>query len=127
MSGREHVKAMNNVGHHGDQQQLGKAVERETVRAGTRALLDRPVGSFDFCDMTVGSHNFHVNGGHVRPDALEFMVAMNVADLKSAKGVGGNDREQGGNDGGLFAVGNVHGGAVHEITGNGVEKGWPWT
>ena len=36
--GGEHVKATYNVGHHGNQQQFGRASEREAVRAGTCAL-----------------------------------------------------------------------------------------
>ena len=92
------------------------------MQARVRSLLDRSVGPFDFPNMTVGGHNFHVNRRHIRTDALKFMITMDVADFKSTKGVGGDDGTQGCNDGGLFAIGNVHGGAEHEMTGNGVKK-----
>ena len=55
--------------------------------AGAGALLDGPIGTFDFTDVIVGRNNVKVDGKHVVADTLELSVGVDVADDETADGI----------------------------------------
>ena len=122
VGGREHVEAKGHVIQHGDQEQLWKAPERQTVCAGACALLvGCAVCTFDLADMAVGSDNLEMDGD-VISDTLKLMIGVDVTDLETAMHVQLNDLAKLGEDGAMFVVPDVLDSPEHEVPRNLYER-----
>ena len=53
------------------------------MNGGTRTLLHRPNGSFDFTNMVVGSGNVEPGREDVVSDALKFHVGVQIGDVET--------------------------------------------
>jgi hypothetical protein len=103
-------------------QEARKAPERESMNAGAKALLNGADGAFDFAHVAVRGHNVSDNGEKVLADAVEFVIPMQGRNGETTTSVGFEDGSEGVENGVAVAVRHERGGAITNVSGDGVEK-----
>ena len=121
----EHVETADDVVHHGCDEQLREAFEREPMGAGAGPFLDGSVRPFDLADVTVGGDGLEVNGRKVVTEAFELLVAVHVPDGETPAGVEADNGSKFGQDGRRFPIRNGRGGAKVKVARDGVDESNP--
>ena len=94
----------------------------EAVDAGTETLLDGVNGTFRFAHETVGGDNIEGNRAQGLTEVFKFIVTLHVPNREATCDVKPNDCLEFAPKGPVLAIIYGGGGAIPEITGDGVEK-----
>ena len=89
----EHIEAPDGVSHHVNNEDLGKAFERQTVDTRAQSLLDGADRAFDFSNMAVGGDHVDVDGVDVVADVRKLGIDVKVANPETTTGVQLDNRQ----------------------------------
>ena len=118
----ELVETADNIGDHVADEKFGEAAVWEAMSARAEALFDGANGTFDLTDVTICCNNVEVYRGESKAGAFEFLIPVNVDDLKTADGIKVDGCLKLVNDGFCRSVGDGGNGTETNVAGDRVEE-----